>query len=266
MADQKGKIAIGVLGQWASGKSTAAETLVQYLGGEGKVTFITDRVLVARQALNHILNSEPSRVTRSFDDKGRQRFEGDLATVFIGPDEMLEEVEPNMLLFDLHDAVYDDLPRGALSWIDVARVELGQSIRTRIRESKPVVVEAGFGTNTMPRGENPLRHTLNDLFVRFEEAGVEPHQVKWIIVEASYERRAARNRRRKDRVPSVEFDRFAADGGDLDPDEQKKWEAQGARFERVCNDHDDVERFRADIISALETLFTGELAAMHVGS
>jgi uridine kinase len=45
MIDHKGDIVVGVLGQWASGKSTAARTLIRYLGGEGKVTFITDREL-----------------------------------------------------------------------------------------------------------------------------------------------------------------------------------------------------------------------------
>jgi uridine kinase len=37
MNERKGEIIVGILGQWASGKSTAAKTLVSYLGGEGDV-------------------------------------------------------------------------------------------------------------------------------------------------------------------------------------------------------------------------------------
>jgi len=55
MIELEGGIIVGVLGQWASGKSTAARTLIRYLGGEGKVVFINDRDLFASQAFNHIL-------------------------------------------------------------------------------------------------------------------------------------------------------------------------------------------------------------------
>ena len=43
MMEHKEKIMVGILGQWASGKSTAAKTLIGYLGGEGEVAFITDQ-------------------------------------------------------------------------------------------------------------------------------------------------------------------------------------------------------------------------------
>ena len=33
MLEREGEIIVGVLGQWASGKSTAAKTLVEHLGG-----------------------------------------------------------------------------------------------------------------------------------------------------------------------------------------------------------------------------------------
>ena len=255
MVDRKKEIVVGILGQWASGKSAAAETLFRYLGGEGKVTFITDRELLARQAVNHILELEDSKVERSIDDEGIQRFEGELATVYIGPEETLENVDLNALLFDLHDDVYDNVPYESLSWIDEARHDLGHQIRDRSLEGKPIVIEAGFGTNTDPRGENPIRHTISDLFVRLEEAGVGPKEVKWIIIEASYEKRSERNKKRKDTVPSVEFDRFAADGGDLEPDQQKEWVSQGTTVIRVSNEHDDIERFRADIIASFEEMY-----------
>ena len=91
--------------------------------------------------------------------------------------------------------------------------------------------------------------------VKLNEAGVEPDQVKWIIIEAGYEKRSERNQKRQDTVPAVEFDRFAADGGDLEPDQQSKMEEQGTIMKRVSNDHDDIERFRADIIAAFTEMF-----------
>ena len=45
MGELEGEIIVGILGQWASGKSTASGTLVRYLGGEGEVIFISDREL-----------------------------------------------------------------------------------------------------------------------------------------------------------------------------------------------------------------------------
>ena len=48
MDSDKG-IIVGILGQWASGKTEGAKTLIRHLGGEDKVTFLTDRVLFASQ-------------------------------------------------------------------------------------------------------------------------------------------------------------------------------------------------------------------------
>jgi hypothetical protein len=258
MVDRRGEIiVVGILGQWASGKSAAAETLVRYLGGEEEVIFITDRDLLASQVLKHILELGDSKVKRSIDDEGRQRFEGELATVYLGSGENFENVDLSTLLFDLHGEIYDNVPHESLSWIDEARLELGHQIRDRSVEGKPIVIEAGFGTNTDPRGENPFRHTISDLFVRLEEAGVGPERVKWIIIETSYDKRSERNKKRRDTVPAVEFDRFAADGGDLDSDQQNRWVAQGTAIIRVPNEHDDIERFRADIIDAFEEMYKG---------
>ena len=122
------------------------------------------------------------------------------------------------------------------------------------RGGKPVVIEAGFGTNCEPRGENPFTHTIADLFARLEEAGAAPESVKWIIIEASYKIRAECNRRRPDRVPAVEFDRFAADGGDLEPDQERELIKKGMVIRRVPNNHDDINRFRADIIAAYKEM------------
>lgn len=252
----EGEIIVGVLGQWASGKSSAASTLVSYLGGDDEVIFITDRILIARQAVNHILKLEASKVNRSIEADGRQRIEGELATVYIGPGDDLETVDLNTLLFDLHDDVYDDIAPGAYTWLDQARLELGSQILKRSGEGIPIIIEAGFGTNMKPKGEKPFSHTVSDLFMRLKEAGVEPDQVKWILIEASYEKRSERNRKRKDSVPAGEFDRFAADGGDLEPEDQKRWEEQGTTIKRVSNEHDDIERFKADIIAAYEEMFT----------
>jgi hypothetical protein len=255
MEEYEGEKIVGVLGQWASGKSTAAETLVRYLGGKGEVILIDDRELLASRAVNSILELEDSKVKRSIETDGRRRIEGELATVYLGPGEDLKTIDLSTLLFDLNENVYDSVPLESYSWIDEVRLELGNQIRERTTGGKPIVIEAGFGTNTDPRGENPFRHTISDLFERLEEAGVGPKQVKWIFIEASYEKRAERNHRRKDTVPDAEFDRFAADGGDLTPDQQKKWVARGTTLIRVPNEHDDIERFKAEIIAAFEELF-----------
>jgi hypothetical protein len=237
----KGEIIVGILGQWASGKSTAARTLIKYLGGRGEVVFINDQELFARQAVNHILELEDSKVTFSIEDDGRQRLDGEHATVWLGPGEDLKTVDLNTLQFNVHD---DVLP----AWLNRARVELGYQICERSADGKPIVIEAGFG-------KNPFDHTISDLFKALEEAGVEPKQVKWIIVEAGYEKRSERNEKRRYGPPVDVFARYAADGGDLDPEYQKRLEEQGTVIKRVPNDHDDIERFRADIIAAFEEMF-----------
>ena len=248
------EVIIGVLGQWASGKSTAARTLVDHLGGPDEVIFITDRVLLGQHVVNHVLQSEKSEVTRTIEADGSLRLAGPLATFWLPADEDLSTVDLNYLLFDIHEDVYDKVPAGACSWFDTVRIELGRQICTWAADRKPIVVEAGFGTNTEPRGENPFCHTVDDLFARLMEAGLEPDRVKWILIEASYETRRARNQRRLDSVPDPEFDRFAADGGDLDPDQARYWAELGAMIKRVANDHDDVERFRREIVTACDEL------------
>jgi hypothetical protein len=241
MIDHGGEIIVGVLGQWASGKSSAAQTLIRYLGGDDEVVFITDRELFTSQAVNHILELEDSKVTSSLEDDGRQRLEGENATVWLGPGEDLKTVDLSNLRVDVHDNVQH-------VWLNRSRIELGYQICERSADRKPIVIEAGFG-------KNPFGHKISDLFMRLEEAGVEAKQVKWIIVEAGYDKRSARNQKRRDRVPVDVFARYAADGGDLVPEHQKRLEEQGTIIKRVPNDHDDIERFRADIIAAFEEMF-----------
>ena len=250
MIELEGGIIVGILGQWASGKSTAARTLVGYLGGEGKVVFINDQHLFAGQVVNHILELEASKVVSSIEDDGRQRLDGEHATIWLRPGEDLRTVDLTTLLFHVPDHT---IP----VWLNSARVELAHQICDKSAEGKPIVVEAGFG-------ENPSDHTIADLFLRLEEAGVEPKQVKWIIVEAGYDKRAERNEKRRFAPPVEIFARYAADGGDLDPDHQKRLEEQGTMIKRVPNDHDDIERFRADIIAAFEEMFRGVLPARTV--
>jgi hypothetical protein len=78
--------------------------------------------------------------------------------------------------------------------------------------------------------------------------------VKWIIVEAGWDTRAARNAKRQDTIPACYFDKFAADGGDLTPDHERRLVEQGTAIRRVLSDHDDVDRFRADIVAAFEDM------------
>jgi hypothetical protein len=188
---ESAQVIVGVLGQWASGKSTAARTLVGYLGGEGKVVFINDQELVASQAVNHILELEDSKVRLSIEDDGIQRLDGEHVTVWLNPGEDLKSVD--LSTFHRFDAPDDLLP----AWLNRARVELGHQICERSAEGKPIVIEAGFG-------ENPFDHTISDLFMRLEEARVEPKRVKWIIVEAGYDKRSERNEKRR---PIITFDR-----------------------------------------------------------
>lgn len=249
------EIIVGVMGQWGSGKSTASAALVEHLGGPDQVVFITDRELLARQAVDYIKGLDETKARRIITPGGTIKLEGDLAAVFLREGEALDTVDLNTLLFDLHDEVYDGVPVGGYSWLDLARLELGSLILEHSGGGKPIVIEAGFGTNTDPKGENPYSHTISDLFARLVEAGVSPKRVKWIIIEASYETRAGRNRRRLDTVPAVEFDRFAADGGDLEPDQERELVENGMVIRRVPNNHDDINRFRADIIQAYEDMF-----------
>lgn len=250
MMEPDGEIIVGVLGQWASGKSTAARTLVEYLGGEGNVVFINDQWLFAGQVIKYILELEASGAVPGVEDDGRQRLEGERATIWLRPGENLRTLDPATLAFDVPD---DALP----DWLNSARVELAGRICDRPAEGKPMVVEAGFG-------ESPCGHTIGDLLSRLEEAGIKPEQVKWIIVEAGYDKRSERNKKRRWGPPVDVFARYAADGGDLDPDHQKKFEEQGTVIQRVANDHDDIERFRADIIAAFEEMFAGLLPTRTV--
>ncbi len=246
MVESEGGIIVGVLGQWASGKSTAARTLLAYFGGEPHAVFIDDRELVYHLAVRRMLRAGESKLALSIEDDGQQRLKGEQVVVWLDPGEDPGSVDWSR--YHRFDVPQDLLP----AWLTEARVELGRQICDRRADGKPIVLEAGFG-------KNPPDHTISDLFTRLEEGGVEPRQVRWILVEASYDKRAMRNEKRQDSVPLEVFARYAADGGDLDPDQQTRLKEQGTRIKRVRNNHDDVERFRAEIIAALVALFPGVL-------
>lgn len=241
MIEERGAIIVGILGQWASGKSTAARVLVRYLGGEDEVVFLNDAVFFAGEAIKHILEAEPSKVKLSAEEDGRRTLEGEHATVWLGPGEDLTAVELSTLRFAVDDAV---LP----AWLNRARVELGTQLCERCADGKPIVIEAGFG-------RFPSDHTIPDLFVALEEAGADPSQVRWLVVEAGYDKRAERNEKRRFGPPADVFAKYAADGGDLEPNRQRALEEQGTIIRRVPNDHDDLERFRGELIAALEEMF-----------
>jgi hypothetical protein len=200
--------------------------------------------------VDHILELEGSKVVYSIEDDGRQRLDGESAAVWLRPGEDLRTVDLSTLDFWVPDDTIS-------AWLDSARVELAHQICDKAAEGKPIVVEAGFG-------ENPSDHTIADLLSRLEEAGCEPGQVKWIIVEVGYDKRSERNKKRRGGPPDEVFAKFAADGGDLDPDYQKRLEAEGMMIQRVPNDHDDIDNFKADIIAAFEEMFGGVLPARTV--
>jgi hypothetical protein len=249
MGESYAGVVVGVLGQWASGKTEAARTLIRHLGGEGEVVFLTDRALFASQAIKHVLEHRDSEVVVHIEDDGRQRFDCEPVTIWLDPGEDLTSVEPSTLKFDMHD---DEL---LLAFRRRAKIELGHQIRERSAGGQPVVIEAAFGPNPEETGENLYGRTIADLFRRLEGAGVEPGQVKWIIVEAGCDTRATRNAKREDKIPVRYFERFAADGGDLAPDHERRLVEQGTLIRRVPNDHDDVGRFRADIVAVFEEMF-----------
>jgi hypothetical protein len=256
MMEFEGGILVGVLGQWASGKSTAASTLVEYLGGEGEVAFIDDRELCAGQVVKYLLELDDSQVTCSIDDDGARRLDGEHATVWLEPREDLKTADLSTVRWAVHEEVFP-------AWLNRARVEVGTQICERLADGKPIVVEAGFG-------KNPPDHAIADLFVALGEAGVRPEHVKWILVEANYDKRAERNEKRHlddtdiTGPPADVFARYAADGGDLDPEHQARLEEQGTVTKRVANDHDDLERFRADVIAAFEEMFGDVLPARMI--
>lgn len=241
MIEPKEPIIVGILGQYASGKSTAARTLVHYLGGEDQVIFLTDRELVARQAVQDVLGRGAANMRSTLEADGRRRLEGEHATVWLRPGEDLGSVDLDSLRFDMGaDFTYDCLQR--------SRIDLGRLIGESAAQERPIVIEAGYG-------QNASCQSLAHLFACLEEAGVEPRQIRWILIEAGFDIRAERNRRRRDKVPVGTFAVIAADGGDLDPDHQRRLEAQGTIIRRIPNEHDDLSKFRAEIIAAFEELF-----------
>lgn len=250
-------VVVGVLGQWASGKSTAAKLLVDHLGGQDRVNFLDDRQLVAAQAVEYIRQLPEAQLTRSVDADGLCIIEGPLMSVRLQPGETLDMVDLRNLLFDIHRDLYTNVPAGACNVMDMARLELGRQIQGRLSEGKPMVIEAGFGTNLEPRGGNPFCHSADDLFRRLGETGLDPTLVKWIMIEASYVLRAFRNYLRHDRVPAAEFDQLAGHGGDLSVAQQRALERQGVTITRVSNQHSDLARFKVDVIEAYESMFVG---------
>jgi|GEM_PF-6531017 len=254
MTGPHAEIVVGVLGQWASGKTEAARTLIRHLGGEGNVVFLTDRGLFASQAIEHVLKLGDSEVVVLVEDDGGQRLDCDLLTVWLAPGEDLRSVEPSSLRFEMHD---DDM---LVAFRRRAKMELGHQIRKRAAGGKPVVIEAAFGPNLVQAGadEDSYGRTIADLFARLEAAGVEPMQVNWVIIEARCETRAARNAKRDDKIPVRYFEEFAADGGDLAPDHERRLVEQGVLIRRVPNDYDDVGKFRADIVAVFEDMLGGD--------
>jgi hypothetical protein len=252
MSEPHASIVVGVLGQWASGKTEAARTLIRHLGGQDNVVFLTDRALFAGQAIKHVLEHEDSEVVVHVEDDGGRQFDCEPVTIWLSPGEDLTSVEPSTLKFDIHD---DEM---LLAFRRRAKVELGRQIRERSERGNPVVIEAAFGPNPEEAEENPYGRTIADLFARLQRTGVKPWQVKWIIIEAGCDTRASRNEKREDKIPVHYFERFAADGGDLAPDHERRLVEQGTQIRRVPNDHGDVGRFRADVIAAFEDMLAGD--------
>jgi dephospho-CoA kinase len=83
-------IVVGVLGQWASGKTEAASTLIRHLGGEGNVVSLSDRVLWISQLIKHMLDLDESEISVSVEEDGRRRLDSKLVTVWLRPDHFVK--------------------------------------------------------------------------------------------------------------------------------------------------------------------------------
>jgi hypothetical protein len=245
--NSRGNVLVGVLGQWASGKTIAARTLIEHLGGREAVIFITDRAFLAGQAVDHVLELEGSGMKCLTEESGRRCLVGEHAKFWLEPGQELETTELDDIAFYLDDECM------AL-WHERARWELGRSICKQSTAGKPVVIEAAFGPDTELAG-HPFKLSLSTLFSTLEEGGVHPSLVKWIIADAGFDVRATRNEARLAKVPVDVFAHFAADGGGLLPEERACLEERGAVFKRVSNDHADVEKFRADVVAAFGEIF-----------
>jgi hypothetical protein len=246
MSELERGIIVGVLGQWASGKSTAARTLVSHLGGKGRVVFLNDAVLLANRAINHVLELERWRTARRMEEDGRQCLRGKHATVWLRPGEDFQTVELATLRFAVDDDVMPE-------WLHRCRIKMGREICRRSTEGRPIVAEVAFG-------RYPARHTIADLFGALGEAGAECRQIKWIIVEAGFGTRSERNKSRRFGPPPDLFARVAADGGDLDPELEDSLIEQGTVIRRIRNEHDDIARFRNDVITAFDEICAGRLS------
>jgi hypothetical protein len=214
------------------------------------VAFLNDAVLLASRAVNHVLELERLGAARRVEEDGRQCLRGKQATVWLRPGEDFQTVELATLRFAVDDDVMPE-------WLHRCRIEMGREICRRSTEGRPIVAEVAFG-------KHPARHTIADLFGALQEAGVECQQVKWIVVEAGFGKRAERNKSRRFGPPPDLFARVAADGGDLDPGLEDRLTEKGTVIRRVRNDHDDIARFRGDVILAFDEMFAGRLSTQSL--
>jgi DNA helicase HerA-like ATPase len=97
MGEPKGEIIVGVLGQYASGKSEAARSLIRYLGGKDEAIFINDRELLTRLAVDHLLELDEAQVTSTMEEDGTQRLDGKLATIWLRRGEDLNTLDLDTL-------------------------------------------------------------------------------------------------------------------------------------------------------------------------
>ena len=86
-------VVVGVLGECASDKSTAARILVDHLGGPDQVIFLDDRSLVAAHAVEHVRQLPETQLERSVDAAGLNKISGPLMTVRPPPGETLDTVD-----------------------------------------------------------------------------------------------------------------------------------------------------------------------------
>lgn len=234
-----------IVGEFASGKTTAAGFVENQLRVNGEVLSNSDREEYARGVLHDLREHQQSTEMMG---EGRLVVRGRHATAFVTEGEDFSSTPLYELSFRVHD---NTIPYEA-------RRRLGFWMLAGLDDEMPRVMEIAIGTNKSSEGENPFSHTLADFVDIVEEVGVLPEHLRIIYLEASFETRSQRNQRRPDPVPWEAFEQYAAEGGGLTLGFAQELQERGAVIVRVNNDHDNLLKFQREVEGAFRSLYNLE--------
>lgn len=233
-----------VAGQWGSGKTLACRHITDWLGGDKKVLFLSDRVAYALVAIDH-LTSLGYRTEPGVD--GGVILRGRHADAYLRPGERLDSVSPDVLRFHIFN---DGL-------IKEGRLDIGRWVMDMMGEQKIGLLELAVGFNIKTREQpDAFQESLSHFLDLTERVGVNPSMLRVLYVEAGYDIRWARNQERDDPVPERAFQQYASEAGQLTKAEQEALEHQGAVIIRVPNGYSDEDRFRQELHEKYEALLS----------